>query len=540
MITDENRIQCLNKSRGSCEDLHCIHGVCLSEGDSQGITICVCDIGYKGDHCNVPTCQLNPCGMQGTCQDRLNKGFICTCNVGFSGTNCEISDENPCASDPCKNKCVCKESCKHSGGFTCSSEDGYLGKTCGVAPPHMDCGYEKIIIEISNEIWSDMNIPKTDESYLYISPNDDSNPKQDCRSRASIDGLSQRLQLQSHFTACGTLPQTNVEGFVVVKNTVWMNVGDNQLFSIPLPIFRFECRYSLDMKFSSPIQPIIVEDDVTDVGGESEESINSGSLVLCKEVNKCVEECPPSLTVGSRGVYTVGERVNAIIKPHGEFTGTSGLLIRKLYLSCSAKRSVRPILTLVENGCSTGSISTVVGRSLTSVCVSFQVLRISEDHSTLCDGGIYIHATMSDCPSYTKCPNSLEYTSCEVRSKRQVRDSVSVQSEVYGPIYVVEKNGGGYSFVNSSVEKPTEKTVKSRNYELGKDDETKLELTSTSEYIYLYVLVALLSIFLVFATTLFVVFYKRRRIRVNVEPETIENYRVRQIDSTNVDLMDPF
>merc|ERR1712179_189147 len=187
--------------------------------------------------------------------------------------------------------------------------------------------------------------------------------------------------------------------------------------------------------------------------------------------------------------------------------------------------------TLVEKGCSTRIVSTKVSKSTDSVCVSFQLVRIST-YTQECNGSIYIHASMSDCASYTKCPGSNEYTACGSRRKRQLQSNIE---EVYGPTIVMGSHARGAANIDSkssSVRNDAhldvhESLAGKPSSKIGGQDSDTRESDEDSK-LTIYTLAAMLATLLVFSFVLSVAFYRSRRRKVSavIQPYTIENYSV--------------
>jgi len=135
------------------------HGKCVDKG-------CVCDQGWEGSSCQIPTslCKDLSCSGQGTC----NSG-VCTCSAGYSGRNCEIAPD-ACLKVNCNGhgsclsgKCICTspwsglncqtnqdDVCKtsacgkhgtYSNGF-CTCQDSWSGEFCQIPPPTCNDGFK--------------------------------------------------------------------------------------------------------------------------------------------------------------------------------------------------------------------------------------------------------------------------------------------------------------------------------------------------------------------------------------------------------------
>ncbi len=140
------------------KDSVCDVGTCSGHGecdDSTGITICTCEGGYAGEHCDgcAPgyhdewgvcvqnqVCLENTCTGHGTCDDS-DGVVVCTCDTGYTGGFCEacevgyhkegvdcVENEECPAVDPCSGRGDCDDS---SGVVVCTCHEGYAGVLCG-------------------------------------------------------------------------------------------------------------------------------------------------------------------------------------------------------------------------------------------------------------------------------------------------------------------------------------------------------------------------------------------------------------------------
>ena len=68
------------------ENNPCIpHGTCAEE---DGAAVCVCDVGFMGEYCEIELCQFETCLHDGVCTN-TRAGFDCNCNLPWVGKKCE-------------------------------------------------------------------------------------------------------------------------------------------------------------------------------------------------------------------------------------------------------------------------------------------------------------------------------------------------------------------------------------------------------------------------------------------------------------------
>jgi len=117
----------------------------------------------------------------------------CECYAGWMGVRCEIRTKTifiPCLPDPCLGDCHCVESCRHSNGYQCVSEGGYIGRNCSIrklyrnsiakgfpdncnvfssAVPAVSCRSSSMVVTISKRFYDEFD-QGAKNSYIYISP----------------------------------------------------------------------------------------------------------------------------------------------------------------------------------------------------------------------------------------------------------------------------------------------------------------------------------------------------------------------------------
>lgn len=123
-------------NNGGCHSL----ATCIeNQGLSNILVECRCPEGYQGSGMGPQGCQIlssscasNPC-IHGTCVSHGNS-FICQCNAGYTGQTCSTII-NPCTPNPCKNDGTCLV---RFGAITCECTAAYQGPRCET--PKETCG----------------------------------------------------------------------------------------------------------------------------------------------------------------------------------------------------------------------------------------------------------------------------------------------------------------------------------------------------------------------------------------------------------------
>nr|XP_002127912.2 fibropellin-1-like isoform X2 [Ciona intestinalis] len=460
----EFRLSCINNPcrRG---------GRCVPDGPSGWF--CRCPRGYGGTTCEIPIC-LASCMNNGTCV-HTSSGPHCECPPGTRppichrdpctpnpcqlGDQCRVIDiglspthvckppsssSNPsevCSPNPCTSPCVCKPSCKHTNGFVCESEQGYMGKTCTIPPPVLDCNSDRITVSVDNRLYTELLGDVVGNAYFYMSPDYSSTPAESCKGTASGNPLKYYFTLPRSFSACGTETGTTTLGDIIVSNKIWFNIGGNALFDMPVPVLSFQCTFQENYQVVASLEPVV--DKQTKIVRGNHERTFTGSLQMCKMLSQCPAACPPSYIVQPNGVYTVGEDLNIVIQHNREIVPTgSTLSVQTLYISCSSDPTSDAVVAVVTNGCPTNVIPSAIFVSPGSTCVTFQVQRL------LSCNKVYIHARLNVCsvsaqqicstsPSVRKCPSNQ-------RGRRSIQEE-----EVFGPLFILPER-------KIPIEKPAE------------------------------------------------------------------------------------
>ena len=70
-----------------CDEAKCQNGNCHENG------VCLCDVGYKGDNCEIQIseCDKSPCSENGSngCNSVFPGDYFCDCRDGWMGKNCQ-------------------------------------------------------------------------------------------------------------------------------------------------------------------------------------------------------------------------------------------------------------------------------------------------------------------------------------------------------------------------------------------------------------------------------------------------------------------
>uniref|UniRef100_H2ZNM9 ZP domain-containing protein n=1 Tax=Ciona savignyi TaxID=51511 RepID=H2ZNM9_CIOSA len=166
--------------------------------------------------------------------------------------------ESACAVNPCQQNCRCVQSRIHGSGFYCDSP-GFLGKTCTIPKPTLDCGANRILVTISDKILKEYGMVPAN-SYVRMGTippfRSTSLDFDQCSINTSSNGLF-TYTIPLPFQSCGTSTFTKTstnELTQVFTNEVWLNTK-GMLFDVPVPIFRWTCAYSLDYSLVTSLIP---------------------------------------------------------------------------------------------------------------------------------------------------------------------------------------------------------------------------------------------------------------------------------------------
>nr|BAF56475.1 VC70-like protein-2 [Halocynthia roretzi] len=385
----------------------------------------------------------NPCKNGGTCVD-FGNSFQCQCVLGgCTGLTCNYCPPPPnptlpprpevCTPNPCRGDCYCTPSCKHSLGYYCKSEAGYLGKNCTIPPPMLVCEADRIVITVS-ELFVQEYDQGLQNSYIVVGP-DNAAYGQSCQVKSASRGRYE-VTIPLPFTKCGTVSSVSRDpatagSRMAYTNQMWFNRNlQSSSFDMRLPIIKFQCIYRWEYKITTSLvpivpKPILIEDEV----------YRRPSISLCK-VRACPASCPSKFLVSDSAIYTVGEMI------HVTMTLDAGSMVTGidyLYLSCSSTPSTTDAVEIVRGGCGTRSgLPCEITQSASShiVCVSFQTPR-----SLSCQK-FYIHGRLNDCNrgEVQTCQSDSSVRTCPTSRKRR---SVEMSEEIsMGPIYILAGSQG--------------------------------------------------------------------------------------------------
>ncbi|VDK71406.1 unnamed protein product, partial [Dibothriocephalus latus] len=157
----------------SCTSL-CVHGVCIERSQSPLVgfpsslmsvapAVCLCNDGWRGVYCDIPTCG-SACLQNGQCVDD-----VCVCNRGWNGLNCNLYGLIDCLDPDCCGTPHCekltrvrgnqqavedaRESCAHSNDLS-----GLILST-KVAPPGSSF-YEQLEFLMLRDVTTDKANPR--------------------------------------------------------------------------------------------------------------------------------------------------------------------------------------------------------------------------------------------------------------------------------------------------------------------------------------------------------------------------------------------
>ena len=99
--------------------------ICENGASCVGPDTCLCQPGWSGIDCTIPSCASNSCGVNNVCV----APDTCACKPGYSGANCD--------------KPLCSKACLNGGGCTapdtCSCIDGWFDPQCSTPVCSVTC-----------------------------------------------------------------------------------------------------------------------------------------------------------------------------------------------------------------------------------------------------------------------------------------------------------------------------------------------------------------------------------------------------------------
>ena len=137
-----------------CTNTLCLNdGICYVDASSgNSTTRCLCSSGYTGRYCQTPlipqsACSQNPCGVNGTCIQRIDASHYCICPSGLIGPSCNSSEFlvraqpkpispllatlTSCASSPCHYLSTCQQiETSLAGSYQCICPSYLTGDRC--------------------------------------------------------------------------------------------------------------------------------------------------------------------------------------------------------------------------------------------------------------------------------------------------------------------------------------------------------------------------------------------------------------------------
>uniref|UniRef100_H2Z1R6 ZP domain-containing protein n=1 Tax=Ciona savignyi TaxID=51511 RepID=H2Z1R6_CIOSA len=402
----------------------------------------------------------------GACENNLQCPLYNKCVGGTCVSNTVVApivnpaiqptaDARVCFPNPCENDCQCIASCKHASGFYCTSQRGFLGKTCTIPSPTLNCGENAITVSVSEQLVRTYTMPGS-SSYIYVGngpvklPQSGAGTNLACSVSSPTSGFY-TITIPLPFSACGTTVQsTGTEGGTAFMNEVWLNTN-SALFDIPIPVFRWACSYKSNYNIVTSLRPTVEPMRI-----QKGDTLRKRAVVeLCKVASACPNACPPLFSVDKGAVYTVSEPIHMSISIDQSVMTNNGIYLQELYLSCSASADNLGKVSLVSGGCSNNILATALTRNgqSTTVCVSFRVPRMLGCQM------MYIHGTLASRPlnTLTACPGSngfvrsavaegsddlSEDSQSDERRKRSLERSNVTAVVAVGPIYIITGSPG--------------------------------------------------------------------------------------------------
>uniref|UniRef100_H2ZNN0 ZP domain-containing protein n=1 Tax=Ciona savignyi TaxID=51511 RepID=H2ZNN0_CIOSA len=210
------------------------------------------------------------------------------------------------------------------------------------------------------------------------------------------------------------------------------------LFDVPVPIFRWTCAYSLDYSLVTSLIPAV--DPISVIKGDTH--VTPALIELCK-VPVCPSACPPIYMVNNGAIYTVSEIIHVSLTMESPtYNPQNVVYVEDLYLSCDSQPGNVEV-SLVKGGCSTNTLSAVIGHNGESrtVCASFRVPRLLR--CTM----FYVHGKLASIRKslLQSCVGGTDANPESVSGKmrRSLERFVTNTSKVQiGPIYTIAGSNG--------------------------------------------------------------------------------------------------
>ncbi|XP_039261126.2 uncharacterized protein LOC120337438 [Styela clava] len=385
--------------------------------------------------CSALYCTPDTCSGRGTCvEDRSS--YRCVCQNGYKGLHCENSLEKftgPCNPNPCKGDCTCRESCQHEYGYYCASEGGYMGKNCTIQVPRIRCGQRSISVDIPEALYAEFDKGMRN-TIFYLAQS--SNPGSRQCEAVNVGGVF-HYDVPLPFISCGT-SRRRMSDALVVKNRVFMD-RRSTLFSMPVPILDFECRYEREYRLVTSIKPLVTQPELITKYGQFAPEVE-----LCK-VSSCQSDCPEKFQVNMGAVYTVGEKIqlSATALPQNGFMDYV-TTIADMRLSCTASSGNSAGLSLIADGCPANSGLSTTYEIGHRACVSFQTPRALGCETAY----IHLHLQLCSPSELQTCAGGMQ--KCVPIAGRKRRSLAEINKNGYvfvGPLVIINGSEGAEKMI---------------------------------------------------------------------------------------------